>query len=404
MKNMKWLIVMAALLLMLSGCNVVQVNPERDAETVVAKIQDEVVTKGEFFEQYDYFKYYYGITEAIEADPQYAASIEQFKNDVMQMLVEQKVIMIKAKELNGYDFTDEQKADIEANINELKSSYKEVYKIKLKGEEANKDKTDEELNRMVTEGVDAYMKEAGVDLEEQRKSLEDQYAQNNVYDKVTDLTPPTDQEVMDVYNAKLKEQEEGFENGKLSYEQMVSQDESPLVVPGEARKAQHILIKLDQDKIDSINALRQGGDNEAADVARKEALEGIQEAADAAYKRVADGEDFETVMAELGEDPGMESKDYYVVLEDTKMFVPEFAAGLFALENEGDITEPVATDFGYHIIKYVEQIPAGAVSLETVKTSIYDELLKEKKDTAFREKLDTWKEELGVEVFMDRVE
>lgn len=57
---------------------------------------------------------------------------------------------------------------------------------------------------------------------------------------------------------------------------------------------------------------------------------------------------------------------------DGKM-VPEFDAALKALKNPGDISEPVKTQFGWHIIELVERTPARTRGFDEIK----DELMRE---------------------------
>ena len=65
--------------------------------------------------------------------------------------------------------------------------------------------------------------------------------------------------------------------------------------------------------------------------------------------KLISGEDFDTLLAELGEDPGMESrKDGYFF--NKGYMVEEFEKAAYALE-EGELSEIVETTFGYHIIK-----------------------------------------------------
>jgi len=57
---------------------------------------------------------------------------------------------------------------------------------------------------------------------------------------------------------------------------------------------------------------------------------------------------------------------------DGKM-VPEFEAALKALKNPGDVSEPVKTQFGWHIIELVDRTPARQRSFDEAK----DELMRE---------------------------
>lgn len=87
-----------------------------------------------------------------------------------------------------------------------------------------------------------------------------------------------------------------------------------------------------------ILVLFEGRENE--DAALKEA--------EAIYNKAISGESFEALIAEYNEDPGQNAETGYT-FTDGEM-VPEFYNGTIALE-EGDISAPVKTTYGYHIIK-----------------------------------------------------
>ncbi len=70
--------------------------------------------------------------------------------------------------------------------------------------------------------------------------------------------------------------------------------------------------------------------------------------AKAALARVKAGEDFAKVATELSKDPGGEGGDLGWFTKDR--MVPEFSESAFKLK-EGEISEPVKTQFGWHIIK-----------------------------------------------------
>jgi len=77
--------------------------------------------------------------------------------------------------------------------------------------------------------------------------------------------------------------------------------------------------------------------------------------AQAILDRLHAGEDFDTLMATYGEDPGMWGNPEGYTFIATQM-VPEFSAGTEALEI-GEISGLVRSDFGYHIIMRVEPDP-----------------------------------------------
>jgi peptidyl-prolyl cis-trans isomerase C len=70
--------------------------------------------------------------------------------------------------------------------------------------------------------------------------------------------------------------------------------------------------------------------------------------AQAALKRVKGGEDFAKVAKEVSKDPSAEGGDLGWFTKDR--MVPEFAEAAFKLE-PGQISDPVKSQFGWHIIK-----------------------------------------------------
>jgi peptidyl-prolyl cis-trans isomerase C len=77
-------------------------------------------------------------------------------------------------------------------------------------------------------------------------------------------------------------------------------------------------------------------------------LVATEDDAQAALKRVKAGEDFAKVAKELSKDPGSEGGDLGWFTKDR--MVPEFADAAFKLE-VGQISEPVKSQFGWHVIK-----------------------------------------------------
>ncbi len=67
------------------------------------------------------------------------------------------------------------------------------------------------------------------------------------------------------------------------------------------------------------------------------------------YKKLKNGESFEALIAQYGEDPGMETNDYYVC--GYGEMVPEFEEASASLKIDEYTKTPVKSDYGYHIIK-----------------------------------------------------
>lgn len=106
---------------------------------------------------------------------------------------------------------------------------------------------------------------------------------------------------------------------------------------------QHILVAFDHFK-----------DDEAyADATEEELKAAAKELADELYDRVVtDGDDLYELSQTYGDDPGMMNNEAGYTFTYGKM-VQEFEDKSFELE-VGQVSEPVATDYGYHIIKKLE--------------------------------------------------
>lgn len=75
------------------------------------------------------------------------------------------------------------------------------------------------------------------------------------------------------------------------------------------------------------------------------------------YQKLKDGEAFETLAKQFSDDPGSSSNGGKLSpfgTGTTVRMVPEFEDAAFKLKNDGDYSEPVRTDYGFHIIRRLE--------------------------------------------------
>ena len=94
-----------------------------------------------------------------------------------------------------------------------------------------------------------------------------------------------------------------------------------------------------------------------------------ESAAKKAEARAKNGENFSKLAKELSEEPGAKESGGDLGFFAKDRMVPEFAAVAFGLK-PGEISDPVKTQFGWHVIKVTEKKPAGTVPFEEVKDQI----------------------------------
>ena len=149
---------------------------------------------------------------------------------------------------------------------------------------------------------------------------------------------------------------------------------------------QEVLLHLQQDQCLQVKE-------------RQQELQKLQGKVDEALKKIAEGEDFDGLIEEYGEDPGMAgSENGYPTAKGLEgLYVDEFARACDTLVNEGDTTDPVATDYGYHIIRRYGDVPAGATPYEDVSELLNARVLSSKQNAAYDEALQGWMEEYNIQ-------
>ena len=88
------------------------------------------------------------------------------------------------------------------------------------------------------------------------------------------------------------------------------------------------------------------------------------------YDSLKNGSPFEEIARKYSEDRASAVRGGELSWFGTGRMVPEFEDASFALKNPGDISEPVKTSFGWHIIKLLEH--KGVGDFETSRTELQD--------------------------------
>lgn len=109
------------------------------------------------------------------------------------------------------------------------------------------------------------------------------------------------------------------------------------------------------------------------------------ELAEAARKRIENGESFAAVAAEVSEDGGSADMGGSLGVNPRGAFDPAFDDALYALE-KGSVSEPVVTEFGVHIIKAVSVQSADVPAMSEVRDELVDIVKAEKAGFLFAER------------------
>ena len=182
--------------------------------------------------------------------------------------------------------------------------------------------------------VEKYMD--GVDVTEQ--AIATRYEE----DRSVYVTEPTvDVEWVEITLAGLQASVD-IDDSEEALRDIYDADVSTLI--GNSQRASaHILILVD-DTTDEASALQQ---------------------IEAAAERLANGEEFAVLATELSQDPGSAALGGDLGMMTKGSFDSAFEEGLWALEQPGEVSEPVRSEFGYHLIQLKE--------IGTVEVPTFDE-------------------------------
>lgn len=114
-----------------------------------------------------------------------------------------------------------------------------------------------------------------------------------------------------------------------------------------------------------------------------------KEEAEKIIKEIEDGKTFEQAAGEFSSCPSKAQGGNLGESTRGKM-VPEFEDAAFAME-VGTISEPVKTEFGYHIIKLNDKKEAASSEYEDVKEQVRSQLLGQKQQQAYIDKTEALK-------------
>lgn len=453
-----------ALMLVMTGCNLIKVDPimqldediaamKKQYSGVIATYDGGEITQEQvmanFNSQYSYMSQMYSM---------YGMSMtSDVLTDIEQYVAEEavrNVAIAKQMESRGLSLDADKLAEVEA---EAEEHYQEAYDnfyASATGE------TEEERAKRAEYSVyvSGYTKDALYAME--LATANQELVEQTVRDEIPELT---DEQLQAAYDEKVSEDEENYSASAYSFESAMTSESSVVCwMPEGYRTVKHILVKPEDDVLSAVtdaryavnsaesalkdlraelDALNSGnaeeaedaeeGDEEAepeataeprtaeeiqadidaaeanletlkadAEKAEADCLASVKDKTDEIYAKIEAGEDFEALIEEYGEDPGMQNEPAktrgYYVCSDSVAWDANFTAGAMSLEKVGDVTTtPVISTSGVHIIRYESDVTGGAVPLEDVKDALYESTLDDMRSDHYNEEVEKWIEALN---------
>ena len=310
--------------------------------------------------------------------------------------------------------------------------------------------TDAELDEMLNQALTDYGYTREYFIDSQTSSLQTEMLRESV---IADVTV-SDEEVRAAFDSRVEAQRTSYDATPTLYASAQNAGSDVFYTPEGYRGVKHILVSLtdeDQAQISALNSTLTTAQNTltsaqgqldnlneedtseydeeslaalgeqiaaleeqvaqatatieetqaALDEATEAAFAAVLPRAEEALAKAQAGEDFDALIAEYGEDPGMESEPAstqgYLICDGLTLYVTEFQDAAMALANVGDISDLVRTSYGYHILKYEMDIPSGAVEFtDEIAETLRAELLAEAQEAAYDAAVTQWVSEANV--------
>ncbi|EDS77224.1 foldase protein PrsA [Clostridium botulinum C str. Eklund] len=347
MKNIRKLVAAVAMCVFsvsAVGCSMIEKTPEAINKTVVAKVGDKKITKGELDSNFgvkryaEQFKAQYGDNYA--ENPQVKEQLKQVKLAVVQQMAAQEALKQEAEKLKLVPKEDELKKEADKKIQEIKKE--------------QNIKTDQDFDKMVK--ASGFTKEG----------FENLVKDNVILEKLqNELTK----------NVKVdeKEMQKYYETHKDKYPKDPKN-------PTKVHLAHIILQPKSQEDVSKVES----------------EIKSIKE-------ELNKGADFSILAKKYSQD-GSKDKggDLGTVPVVNSGFDEQFMDSALPLK-DGQISDPVKTQFGYHIIKMIKKDVKPCKTFAEVKNEINKFLLQDKKDKAIKNKFKQIQDNAKIKVYEDKI-
>ena len=358
-----------------------------DPDAIAAEFDGGVVTVGEAAEEYQLIASYYEMLGMNISE--YAESTKQ---ELLNGLVENKLLEIKAKEFGVYELSDARRAEL---AEQVRAEYEEnlAYYMAFRYEEG---KSEDEV-RSETE---AYLQENGLSYEEMLASAEQEAWRDSLYDYVTGDMSISDEQLRQFYDEQLTSMELAYSASYDEYEADCDAGRTVVWNPEGVRRVQAILIDFDAEQAGqyaNIQAELSVGDSSNMD--QIEALyQSLTPRAQEALSRAQQGEDFAALMAEYG---GTGEAGIRISAKSS-MYGDAVRDAAMALAKVGDISGLVECDEGICILRYAGDVAPGAVPYEEVADSLRASYEEEIKFSQYNATISEWMEAANIKYYTDR--
>lgn len=388
--------------LTIGGCSVrvgtnAAVRDDRVVAESTAENTDKIeITYLDFKKEYLYFLKGQGITD--DSEESVAALCKSQRETIINYLINERVILEKAKELGLDKLTDEEMDAVEEEYDRMVLR-QIAYFAGLTNVDPEVSPLTDEQTETGNKGFDEYLASCGLTRDDLlvwqvSAAVTNKLREDTVKDVSADYS-----EAEDTFSSYVESIKALYESNQLEYESGVY---SAYWVPDGSRRIKHILLGFEDTFTDELGQMRDSGDDEGADKLREEKAAEFSETSEKIINMLDNGADFDELIEEYSADKaGSEANpDGYLLVPDSQLYMEEFTEMGQSLENIGDY-DTALTDYGVHIVLYADDARVTEESIQGYKDYIYELLDSDVKNTHFNDTLREWREAYKFEIDYD---
>lgn len=370
---------------------------EPRADVIVAQsakgdgAEEILISYEKFRKEYMYYLVNSGITDD-SASADIAERCKSYRSTLIYSLINEQVILAKAKELGFYELTAEELQAIDEEFESKTAQQVKNYgeQVALAASSDGYEMTEEEKTLVGNKQLDDLLAACKMTRYDIKWWAQCSKISNKLQEELGKSVTRADAEKE--FKDVQKYAEELYNTNTSAYEQ---QGFSQVWLPEGSRLIKHVLLEFEGDAYSEITALRREEKNDEADKLREQKAKELKSKQEEIEKKLDGGANIDDLIKEYSADAegSAMSPEGYTVIPNGTNYMKEFQEAAFVPEKIGDRTVCV-TDYGIHIILY-----AGNASLDKDAVKYYTDYIEEQlKYNAFREKVGEWLAEYDFEI------
>ncbi len=454
MKKLKMIALVTAAMIIFSGCSSMFVkNEDKVKQQAAATVNGVKITRQQVeygaiaSDEYQYYASYYGVTEeSINNNKDLKDWYQDLLSRTLEQLAIEELIVQKAPEL-GISLTEEEKQEQRQAADEQFAGAKEQIRAMVEQEMAPSPSPEASVSPDVSAEPEAsvspdasaapevsaspeasvspeaspaptptpdpaveaevekryqdLLKDAPYNPDTYYESLCRQLIITKVMDHIKNLAAVTDEDVRKWYDESVTAQQTSMDADPTLFATNMNNNQICVYVPEDTVAVKQVLVTFkDKDLAEVAKQSYADGNTEDAMKLLEGQIADLMPTMRDIQQRIKNGESVDALIAEFGEDPGMTSGTAattgYLVGASTTTYLSEFKKAAQGLTAVGQVSEPVATYYGVHVMQAIKIYKKGTVPFEELKDSIKTALLPTKQQQEYDGLIEKWKKESNI--------